>query len=337
MTFRVGLIGKGNVGSCFLELLKAKESFMKDTLNEKVKITGIFKSDGALLDDQGLNISRVIAHKHEINTMEQWHANISAKKCLSKENFDIIVETTPTNPKTGEPGISHILGALNNKIDVIASNKGPFFLYYKQIKELAKKKRLFLKFDATVACCLPIISIKKLLPGNEIISIQAILNGTSNYILSKMTNDGLEFDIALQEAQSLGYAESNPFLDIYGLDSAGKIVILANELLGWSKSINDVQTKGISDISLQKIKSVSSNGQVIKLISKAKDDKLIVEPCLIKKDSLLNLNGNFNGIILETRYAGPIVLIGRGAGGYEAASAILNNLIEIIQNRVQAV
>lgn len=335
MRYKVGLIGKGNVGSALIHLLHIKQSLLEKQLDIKFTLNAIFKSDGALLaqDNRGLHIPKIIKKEYDIKKMAQWSDNVFATDYLRKSNFDIIIEATPTNPENGEPGYSHIFKALLNNIDVVTSNKGPFFLYYKKITDLARKKKCFLKYDATVASCLPVISIKKLLLGNEILSIKAILNGTSNFILNKMTNEELDFSSAFQMAQKLGYTETNPHLDIDGLDSAGKIVILANELLGWSKSIHDVQVKGISEISLQYIKSLSVNGQVIKPLSIAKRDKLIVEPQLIKRDSVLNLSDNLNGIIFKTRYAGPVVLIGKGAGGVEAASALLNNLIEVILSR----
>ena len=337
MRFKIGLIGKGNVGSSFLYLLSKKRNYLHKQFNIEISLNAIFKSDGALINNHGLKLLDIVTQKTNFRNLKDWHDNYAAIDYISKENFDIIIEATPTNPRNGEPCMSHIYKALINHIDVITSNKGPFFLYYKKITDLARKKNSYLKYDATVASCLPAISIKNLLLGSDIMSIKAILNGTSNYILSKMTNEKLDFNLAFQMAKRLGYTEKDPSLDVEGLDSAGKIVILANELLGWSKSIHDVQIKGISDITLQKVNSLSLNGQVIKPISIAKQNKLIVEPQLIKKSSLLNLGGNLNGIIFNTRYAGPIVLIGKGAGGLEAASAILNNLIEITLNRIQSV
>jgi len=335
MRFKVGLIGKGNVGSSILNLINQKRDFLEKQFNIKINISAVFKSDGALLDNDGLNLSKIIDRTHDIRKLKEWHEDVDAIDYLSKNNFDVIIETTPTNPESGEPGMSHIHKALTNNIDVVTSNKGPFFLFYKKITDLAHKRNCYLKYDATVASCLPALSIKNLLLGNEIISIKAILNGTSNYILSKMANEGIDFDLAFKMAKNLGYTEKNPNLDIGGLDSAGKIVILANELLGWSKSIHDVCIKGISDISLKDIKSLALNGQVIKPIAIAQQKQLIVEPQLIKRSSVLNIDGNLNGIIFKTQYAGPIVLIGKGAGGLEAATAILNNLIEVMLYRIQ--
>ena len=160
-------------------------------------------------------------------------------------------------------------------------------------------------------------------------SIKAILNGTNNYILSRMTAEGVNFSFALNEAQEFGYAETDPTLDIEGYDAAGKLVILANDLLGWSKSIDDVNIEGITKITPQAIELANSEDYVIKHLAIAESNKLTVEPVLIEKSSPLNIGGTLNVIELQTKYAGPIILIGRGAGGFEAASAIINDLVAI--------
>ncbi|HEC40487.1 MAG TPA: homoserine dehydrogenase, partial [bacterium] len=186
-----------------------------------------------------------------------------------------------------------------------------------------------LKYEATVASSVPTLSIRKNLIGNEILSIKAILNGTNNYILSRMTAENVNFAFALNEAQEFGYAETDPTLDIEGYDAAGKLVIIANDLLGWSKSINDVKIEGISKITPQAIELAKSEDYVIKHLGIAESNELIVEPVLIEKSSPLNINGTLNVIELQTKYAGPIILIGRGAGGFEAGSAIINDLVNI--------
>ncbi|MHA1748780.1 MAG: hypothetical protein ACTSYF_09105 [Promethearchaeota archaeon] len=192
-----------------------------------------------------------------------------------------------------------------------------------------------IRYEATVASCVPILSIRRNLQGNEIIGISAILNGTSNYILSKMFDEGISFWQALKEAQDLGYAEADPNLDIRGYDAAGKLVILANELLGYNMTIRDVDIKGIENIDEHDIELAKSNKQVIKHMSSAKDGYLCVKPQRVDKYSHFNVNGSLNVVELETKIAGKIVLSGRGAGGIEAASAIMNDLISILQERIK--
>ncbi len=332
MDIKIGLIGMGNVGSSFISILQEKKEALKDNFDLSFKIGSIFEIDGALINENGIDTKELIEMGVDFRQSPYWKKGIKAKELIKSLNIDVIIETTWTNPDTGEPALSHIIEALNNGIDVISSNKGPFYLEYNKIKKLAKEKNCVVKYEATVASCVPILAIRDWLK-NEIISIKAILNGTSNYILSRMSTEGISFDIALKEAQELGIAEADPTLDIEGFDTAGKIVILANELLGWSKTIKDVKIKGISKITPQSIELIKSDGLVIKHLAIAEDNEIIVEPRLIESSSPLNVSGTLNVIELNTKYAGPIVLLGRGAGGYEAASAILNDLISIAQKR----
>ncbi|MFX1366467.1 MAG: homoserine dehydrogenase [Promethearchaeota archaeon] len=333
MELKICLIGKGNVGTCFLQLLKEKSSIIRENYNCICKIVAIFEYDGALINNNGINLDELLANNNNLRKNKFWKNEVKAKDHISKLEIDLCIETTPTEPKTGEPALTHIIEALSNNIDVISANKAPFFLHYKKIKDLAKKTNCFVKYEATVASCVPALSIKRNLLGNVITRIEAILNGTNNYILSRMATEGISFTVALKEAQELGYAEADPSLDVDGYDAAGKLVILANELLNWSKNIDDVKVEGITKITPEAMELAKSDGYVIKHLAIAEDNDLIVEPRLVKSDSPLNISGILNLINLQTEKAGSIIFIGRGAGGFEAASAILNDLISIIKER----
>ena len=333
MKMRIALIGKGNVGTCFLHLLKEKSDFIRENFNFNCKLVAVFEYDGALINNDGIDIGNLLDDGANFRESQYWKKNVKAKDFISKLDINVIIEATPTNPNTGEPALTHIIEALNNKIDVISSNKAPFYLQYNRIKNLAEKMNCFIKYEATVASCVPALSIKKNLIGNTITRIKAILNGTNNYILSRMTAEGISFDIALKEAQELGYAEADPTLDIGGYDTAGKLVILANELFGWSKSIKDVKIKGITKITPHTLELAKLDGYVIKHLAIAEKNNLIVEPRLVKGDSPLNISGTLNLIKLQTKHAGSIILMGKGAGGFEAASAIINDLITVITKR----
>jgi homoserine dehydrogenase len=333
MEVKICLIGYGHVGRCFLQLIKEKKEMLKKLFDLEIKVNAIFEFDGALIDENGIEIDELLSLGANFRDLPSWKKDIKAKDQISEINVDICIETTPTNHNTGEPALSHIIEALNANMDVVASNKGPFYLEYKKIKDLATQKNRIIRYEATVASCVPALSVKGGLSGNEISGIKAILNGTTNYILSRMAAEGVPFSIALKEAQELGYAEADPKLDIEGYDAAGKLVILANDLLGWNKSIKDVKIIGISKVTPQAIELAKTDGLLIKHLAIAENNKLIVEPRLIERDSPLNISGTMNVIELQTKYAGPILLMGRGAGGYEAASAILNDIIYIAKHR----
>lgn len=333
MELKIALIGKGTVGTCFLQLIIDSRELLMENFKLELKIIGIFEINGAIINENGINIADILKLGINYKDSSDWKDNVKAVDAIPTLKPDLLIETTPTNSKTGEPGLSHITEAIKNKIDVISSNKGPFYLKYEKLKELANEHNVFMRFEATVASAVPIISIRENLASNIILGFRAILNGTSNFILSRMTAEGVSFEIALKEAQELGYAETDPALDIEGYDAAGKLVILANELLGWSKSINDVNIKGISKITPHAIELAKSDGYVIKHLAIAEDTMLLVEPRLIERNSPLNISGTLNVIELQTKNAGPIILMGRGAGGFEAASALLNDLIWIFKQR----
>lgn len=333
MEARAILIGKGNVGSCFLQLLiENADKFLRE-FDLNFKIVAICEIDGALMDEHGLNLKEIVQKGDRFRELPTWKKGITAKEILFTQKLDFCIETTPTNAETGEPALTHILKSLERGIDVVASNKGPFYLEYEKIKNLAEEKGCLVKYESTVASCVPALSVKQSLISNNILSIRAILNGTCNYILSRMSSEGVSFDIALKEAQELGYAEADPTLDIEGYDAAGKIVILANELLGWSKTIKDVEIKGITNITPQALELAKSDGFIIKHLAIAENNRLVVEPRLIEVDSPLNIGGTLNVIELQTKHAGPIVLMGRGAGGFEAASGLLNDVVNIAKIR----
>lgn len=333
MDVKIVLIGKGNVGTSLIELLKEKSEILNEKFNLNFKMVAILEYDGALINEDGINLEEVLSKGERFRELPYWKVDSKPKDLYKKLDINICVEATPTNPNTGEPALSHIIEALNNGINVVSSNKGPFYLKYKQIEDLAKKNNSIVRYEATVASVVPALSMANCLIGNQITHIKAILNGTCNYILSRMSAEGITFSKALKEAQELGIAETDPSLDIEGFDAAGKLVILANKLLGWTKTIKDVKIKGISKITPQTIELAKSDGLIIKPLAIVDEDELIVEPRLIERDSPLNISGTLNVIELQTKYAGPIVLMGRGAGGPEAASAILNDLINIVKKR----
>ena len=333
MEVKICLIGMGNVGKSFLKLLKEKGDNFRINFNFVCKLVAIFEHDGALINNDGIDLDNLLDDNAKMRNNQYWIPKVKAQDLISTLDIDICIETTPTNPNTGEPALSHIIEALKNNTDVISSNKAPFYLQYGKIKNLAEKMNRLVKFEATVASCVPAISIKESLSGNTISRIRAILNGTTNYVLSRMATEGISFSVALKEAQELGYAETDPTLDVSGYDTAGKLVILSNELLGWSKSIEDVKIKGITKITPHALELAKLDDYVIKHLAIAEDNKLVVEPRLVKKDSPLNIQGTLNIIELQTKFAGSLILMGKGAGGFEAAAAILNDLISIVKKR----
>nr|MDO8110154.1 homoserine dehydrogenase [Candidatus Sigynarchaeota archaeon] len=252
---------------------------------------------------------------------------------IEKQQFDIFVDMTPTNIKTAEPAITHFKRALLSGKHVVTSNKGPLMLFFDEVMSLAKKQGKQVMYEATVGSAIPVIhEAQSGLNGNPIIRIEAILNGTSNYILTRMATEMMDFEVALKEAQERGYAEADPTLDIGGHDAAGKLVILANTAMGLKKTINDVKTEGIEHITLDAIAMAEKEGFVIKHLGIADEHgNLEVRPKLVPKNSPMGaaITGSLNAYKFVTELAKDIIISGRGAGGMEAAAAVLSDMINV--------
>ncbi|MBD3226827.1 MAG: homoserine dehydrogenase [Candidatus Lokiarchaeota archaeon] len=334
--FKLSIIGFGTVGRSLGKLIINKRSFIEEKLGLKFKINAIFEYNGAFINEnEGLNLKKLVKlPPDKYPEHEDWKPNYLAVDHLDSINSDIVIEMTKTNIKDAEPAFTHIMTALNNNMDVVTSNKGPLALYYPELMRVVKKNELLLRFEASVGGVIPILgTYKNLLLANKVNAILGILNGTTNYILTKMTLEKIPFDIALQEAQENGYAEADPTLDIEGVDAACKLVILANTILNYESKLDDVERQGIDKITLEAIDLARDEGYAIKHVALARNGKLEVAPKLIPDDHTLDIEGTKNIIILETEEAGEIVISGRGAGGVEAASAILSDLLYVCNTR----
>lgn len=325
----IGLIGLGIVGSNLISIIHENGEFYKNQYGLDFVFNAIFEFDGALINENGLNLKEIM-NSEDIRSLSSWTVGIKAEEYIPKLKAEIIIEATPVNSETGEPALKHILTALNSKKHVITPNKAPFYLKYHEIIKTAEKNGVSVKFEATVGSAIPLLSIKKTLAGNRITKIVAVLNGTSNYILSRMTNEGVDFELALKEAQELGISETDPTLDIEGYDAAGKLVILANHLMGMNKTIKDVKISGITHVNKQIIELASKDKKLVKHLGIAKKNgELEVSLKLIKDNSPLAVDGTLNAVYFETDLAGEIILTGRGAGGPEAAAGIISDIINI--------
>jgi homoserine dehydrogenase len=239
--------------------------------------------------------------------------------------------------KSGEPGLSHIKTAFKTNKHVVTTNKGPLALALPALTELANYNKVYLRFSGTVGGGTPILEFaKKCLTGDRIIAARGVLNGTTNYILTEMAENHTSFQQALDNAQKLGYAETNPSMDVDGTDSACKVVIMANWILNKKLTLKDVKVQGIRDVTPQDIEAATKKGTVIKLVG-AIEAGASVEPTEICKHDPLCVRGVLNAVTFVSEFAGEETIVGKGAGGMETASAVLRDLIDIrhsIANKV---
>ncbi|MFA6809383.1 MAG: homoserine dehydrogenase, partial [Eubacteriales bacterium] len=253
---------------------------------------------------------------------------------INDPEIDIIIEVMGGI----EPARAYVLAALNKGKHVVTANKDLLALHGKELFETAKNNNRNLLFEASVAGGIPIISaVKQSLTGNKITSLLGIINGTTNFILSAMTDQGRDYEDVLQEAQELGYAEADPTSDVEGLDAARKLAILCSLAFNSRVTIDDVFAEGISKITPIDIKYADELGCVIKLlaIGKLEDNEIEakVHPVLLPKEHpLANVNGVYNAIYVIGDAVGETMFYGKGAGSLPTGSAVVGDLIQVIRN-----
>ena len=257
---------------------------------------------------------------------------VTASDIISSDAYDVLVEVSPTNAETAEPALGYIRQALSSGKHVVTSNKGPIALKFEELHTLAAEHSVTLRYEATVCGAIPLMhTIEHGIAGNEISRLYGVFNGTCNYILTRMAEEGLTYKQALLEARELGYAEADPTYDVKGIDAAIKLVILANAVWGMKKHLSDVDIIGIDGVTSAAIALAEREEQTIRLIGEIDpaNEILRVSPTIIPKSHPLVVRYTLNAVTIETDLAGEITLIGKGAGSSETASAITADLLFI--------
>ncbi len=325
---RIALVGFGTVGRGFVKALDINREIIERKIG-KFRITAICDSKSSITGD--FSIKEALKHKYESGKLPE---NKTAEDIIEEGNFDVLIETTPTDVFSGEPGLSYIKRALKSGRDVITSNKGPMVVAYRELMKLAERHGTRIGFEATVGGAMPVIKmIRDELAGNRIRRIRGILNGTTNYILSRMEKERAPYPQILSEAQELGIAEADPSYDVEGIDAGAKLVILANSVFGRDVRFEDVEIRGITRITPEAFEIAVEKGYTIRLIAEADEGgKLEVSPRLVKLTNPLAIYGTLNAVLIETDLAGEVFVIGRGAGEKETASALISDLVDFYGN-----
>jgi homoserine dehydrogenase len=327
------LIGFGVVGQSFVKLLLSHSTDLYNEYGIKPKIVACADHGGITTCNQGLDLERLLNVKKKKNSVKEYNSSIIESTGIMDivENMDaeVVIELTPTNIINGEPGRSHIITAMKSGKNVITVNKGPLALEFPSLMELAKYNRIAFKFSGTVGGGTPILEFaKRCLNGDRILSFEGILNGTTNYILSKMY-EGLNFSEALMDASKRGFAEKDPTLDIDGYDAVAKLVIASNFVMNLKSTMDDVKRIGIREVQATDVYNERKKGNAIKLIAACDGKKLVVGPKPVSTKDPICVNGTLNAITFTCQHSGQQTIIGKGAGGLETASSILRDLIDI--------
>ena len=315
----VGIIGFGTVGAGVADGLLKHRDVMAKRLGVDIVLKKIADLD--IVTDRGVKI-------------EEGILTTDAKSIVSDESVQIVVETI------GGTGIAKtlVLEALNNGKCVVTANKKLLAEYGKEIFDTAARNNVDIYFGAAVGGGIPIIRVmREGLAGNDIETIHGILNGTCNYILTRMENEGLPFDTVLKDAQRLGYAEANPSLDVDGFDAAHKACILATLAFGFQPKVDDIQVNGIRNLAGEDVKYAADFGYRIKLlasVSRHGDEVAVsVNPTLVPFTHMLsNVNDAFNAVMVKGDMSDYTMYYGRGAGRAPTASTVVGDIGDIARN-----
>ncbi len=335
---RLALIGFGNVGQGFVQILNDRSEALAQQFGIRFPIVAVCDTiKGSVYNPDGLLPATLLEAVHSHGTLDSVSAPIrgwDALRTIEESNADVIIEVSPTNLETGEPAASHLYCALKRGRHIITTNKGPIALHYRELKTLAQALNLEMGIEGTVMSGTPVLRLaQQMLKTDDIQRIQGIVNGTTNYILTQM-EDGMNYADALREAQKQGYAETDPTGDIEGYDAAAKMVILANLLMGGSFSLSDVMRTGITHITPRDIDSARAKGLVWKLVGtiEKNEGRVTVSVCprlLPLTHPLASIRGTTNALTFTTHLLGEVTIIGPGAGRLETGSAILDDLLAI--------
>jgi len=331
---RVIIVGFGTVGQSFARIIQLKSEWLKARYGIIPQIVAIVDRGGALVNQDGVKLTDALSSREKSGTVaahDIWGLrNVTALNVINDVEADVLLELTPTHLPDGEPGLTHLESAIKKGLNVVTTNKGPLAVAMPSLIELAQYQQVQIRFSGTVGGGTPILSFAKdCLDGDQIESAQGILNGTTNYILTRIFEAGIPMADAVKESQQAGYAEADPTLDVSGLDTACKLVIISNWIMGRRITIKDVEVEGILKLSQRQILDAKRDGKAIKLIGLVDKSNASVHPRAIVVDDPLCVNGTLNSIVFKTELAGKVTLIGAGAGGRETATAVLRDLIDI--------
>ena len=282
-------------------------------------VTAFADSRSAVVDAEGIDREAAVSRKEGEGVVGE----ADPEDALDAE-YDVLVEETPTTLGDAQPGFGHVERAIDRDRHVVLANKGPVAERYADVRALERESAGTVYFEATVGGAMPVLSTIADFGPDHITAARGVLNGTANFILSRMAAEGLGYEHVLAEAQDLGVAEADPTFDVEGIDAALKFVIMANVLGdGREYTLEDATVEGIKDVPASALELANEDGRTIRLIGEVSDGEVRVGPRLVPEHGALAVTGTRNIVQLETTHAGRLNVSGRGAGGPETATAVL--------------
>ncbi|ADB59714.1 Homoserine dehydrogenase [Haloterrigena turkmenica DSM 5511] len=308
---RLAILGAGDVGRSVADLAGEYGH----------EVVALADSTNAVIDADGIDVEGALQRKRSDEPV-----GVDDPDDVFDIEYDVLVEATPTTLGDAEPGFSHVERALEADRHVVLANKGPVAERYEEMRALEADSEGSVRFEATVGGAIPALStVEDCMPEN-VTAVRGVLNGTANFILTRMAAEGLDYEHVLAEAQDLGVAEADPTFDVDGTDAALKFVILANVLSDGGFALEDASVEGIQNIPGSALNLAAEDGRTIRLIGEATREGVRVGPRLVPENGPLAVTGTRNIIQIETHNAGSLHSSGRGAGGPETATAVLSDV-----------
>lgn len=318
---KIGIAGLGTVGASLAKILRTRANELAVTCGRAIEITAVSARDRTR--DRGLDLS-----------FAQWFD--TPEEMADKADIDVLVELVGGAEGTADRAVR---AALARGVHVVTANKALLARCGVELAQIAEEKGVLLNFEAAVAGGIPVIkALRESLTGNTISRVYGIMNGTCNYILTRMEKEGLSFEACLKEAQRLGYAEADPTFDIEGNDTAHKLAILTTLAFGTQIAADAIYLEGISNISIEDIRAAADLGYRIKLLGVAQRTESGIEqrvhPTMVPHDSVIaQVDGVTNAVAIESDILGELLMVGPGAGGNATASAVLGDIADIAKSR----
>ncbi|MDB5552349.1 MAG: hom, partial [Rhizobium sp.] len=318
---RIGIAGLGTVGASLIKVLQTRRELLTVSCGRPIEVVAVSARDRSR--DRGFDASGL-----------KWFDD--ATELARTADIEVFVELMGGN---GDPAYSSVKAALSRGLHVVTANKALLARHGVELAALAEENGAILNFEAAVAGGIPVIkALRESLTGNTVSRVYGIMNGTCNYILTRMEKEGLTFEACLKEAQRLGYAEADPAFDIEGNDTAHKLSILTTLAFGTQIAADDIYLEGITNISLDDILAAADLGYRIKLLGVAQKTSSGIEqrvhPTMVPQDSVIaQVDGVTNAVAIESDVLGELLMVGPGAGGNATASAVMGDIADIAKTR----
>jgi homoserine dehydrogenase len=333
--------GFGRVGRAFCKIVEDKRAVCRERYGLDLILRAVFKRDGGKFGDTPLFIEPSLTDAPlGAQKSPDWKPGLRVQDIIGNLDPGVLVECTPSDLRTGEPGLSYLTAALDQGWHAVAASKGALVLRFKELIGLARRNGVQLKFSGAAAAALPTLDVGiGSLAGADVLGIEGILNGTTNFIMTRM-GEGQDYEQALSEAQDKGIAELDPTLDVDGWDTACKLLLISNAVMRTDFSLGEIQVAGIRGISQELVLKAGQLGKAIKLMGKCSKDepdhpwKLEVGLALLDPSHpLYGVNGTTKGITFYTDTMGSVTVIGGKSDPVGTGASLLKDIIGIYHDR----